>query len=78
MDSVPCQIAMGAFVISAIGNSFADSEKAATVIGVVSPPLRRRFLVLLYFSIILSMLTLFGRASTFDHTEMIVNWRQGL
>ena len=66
---------MGAFVISAIGNSFADSKQAAAVIGVVPAPLRRRFLVLLYFSIIFSLLTLFGRVSSSDHAEMTVNWR---
>eukprot|EP00210_Caulerpa_lentillifera_P000413 g401.t1 len=53
-------IAMGTFVISAIGNNFADSESVTSLFSSIPSKFRRRVLTLVYFSCIVSLLTLFG------------------
>ena len=51
---------MGAFIISAIGNNFADSEGPLSLLSPIPAVFRRRILVIVYFSFIISVLTLFG------------------
>ncbi|KAK9803415.1 hypothetical protein WJX72_009498 [[Myrmecia] bisecta] len=53
-------IAMGTFVLSFIGNGFVRSGERSAVFKYISPPWRRRLLVLLFFTAIVSMVTLFG------------------
>lgn len=55
------QIAMGTFVLSFIGNGFVRSAQRTMPLPVAIPPgMRRKFLVLLYFTAIVSCVTLFG------------------
>lgn len=53
-------IAMGVFIISFIGNGFVQSARNTPVLKSMSPTARRRLLVLLYFSAIVSILILFA------------------
>lgn len=57
---------MGAFIISAIGNNFADSEKTVPLLAPIPNPFRRRILVVIYFSIIFSLLIFFGKMRVID------------
>jgi hypothetical protein len=55
------QIAMGTFVLSFIGNGFVRSAQRSAIFPTpISPPVRRKILVLLYFMAIVSCVTLFG------------------
>ncbi|CAD7705026.1 unnamed protein product [Ostreobium quekettii] len=59
-------IAMGTFLISAIGNSLVDSEEANSLLGFVPPGARRRVLVLIFFTLIVALLTLLGAVTIPD------------
>ena len=60
-DSLFVQIAMGTFVLSFIGNGFVRSAQRTMPLPAAIPPgMRRKFLVLLYFTAIVSCVTLFG------------------
>lgn len=55
------QIVMGTFVVSFIGNGFVRSAQRSMLFpGPISPGVRRRVLVLVYFTAIVSCVTLFG------------------
>ena len=56
------QIAMGTFVLSFIGNGFVRSAQRTMppFTGAIPAGMRRKFLVLLYFTSIVSCVTLFG------------------
>ena len=55
------QIAMGTFVLAFIGNGFVRSAQRSVLFpGAISPGVRRRILVLVYFTAIVSCVTLFG------------------
>lgn len=55
------QIVMGTFVVSFIGNGFVRSaQRTAIFSGGVSSGVRRKILVLLYFTAIVSCVMLFG------------------
>ena len=51
---------MGTFILAFVGNSFVHSARRSTSFLPLSAQWRRRCLVLLYFTIILSIVTLFG------------------
>jgi len=53
-------IMMGTFIISFIGNSFVDSTQNWQLLGFMPPEKRRRPIVIVYFSLILALVTLFG------------------
>ncbi len=62
-DTVPAmQIVMGTFIVAFIGNGFVASAQNSTALKILDskPMLRRRLLVLLYFSGIVSVVFLFG------------------
>jgi hypothetical protein len=62
-DSAPAmQIVMGTFIVAFIGNGFVASAQNSTALKILDskPMLRRRLLVLLYFSGIVSVVFLFG------------------
>ena len=56
------QIVMGTFIVAFIGNGFVGSAQESTALKFLNPKpmLRRRLLVLLYFSGIVSVVFLFG------------------
>ena len=55
------QIAMGTFVLAFIGNGFVRSAQRSVLFpGAVPPGMRRRILVLAYFTAIVSCVILFG------------------
>ena len=56
------QIVMGTFIVAFIGNGFVASAQNSTALKMLNskPMLRRRLLVLLYFSGIVSVVFLFG------------------
>ena len=54
------QIFMGTFILAFVGNSFVHSALQSAQVLPVSPKWRRRCLVLLYFTILVSIVTLFG------------------
>ena len=58
----PMQIVMGTFVVAFIGNGFVASTQKSTAMKWLDskPMLRRRMLVLLYFSAIVSVVVFFG------------------
>lgn len=60
--SVYCsvQITMGTFIVLFIGNGFVDSMAAVPQLHALSPQRRRRLLVLVYFTFIVMLFTLFG------------------
>lgn len=49
---------MGTFIISFIGNSFVDSTQNWQLLGFIPPEKRRRPIVIVYFSLILALVTL--------------------
>lgn len=53
---------MGTFIVSFIGNSFITNTVDSQLLQVITPnrDLRRRVLVMLYFSAIIAFITLFG------------------
>ena len=51
---------MGTFILAFIGNSFVHSARQSAGVLPLSPTWRRRSLVLLYFTMIVSIVTLFG------------------
>lgn len=56
------QIVMGTFIVAFIGNGFVSSTQKSTALSFLNsrPMLRRRLLVLMYFSGIVSVVFLFG------------------
>lgn len=54
------QIAMGTFIVSFIGNSFVASAASLPQLNTLSPQRRRRVLVLVYYTFIILLFTLFG------------------
>lgn len=54
------QIAMGTFIVSFIGNSFVTSAASLPQLNTLSPQRRRRILVLVYYTFIILLFTLFG------------------
>ena len=56
------QIVMGTFIVAFIGNGFVSSTQKSTALRFLNnrPMLRRRLLVLMYFSGIVSVVFLFG------------------
>ena len=61
-DTVDLQIVMGTFIVAFIGNGFVGSTQKSTALSFLNsrPMLRRRLLVLMYFSGIVSVVFLFG------------------
>lgn len=54
------QIIMGTFVLSFIGNGFVTSAQSWPVFGWFTSKSKRRLLVIVYFSALISLVTLFG------------------
>ncbi|GAB4823028.1 hypothetical protein N2152v2_010074 [Parachlorella kessleri] len=53
-------ITMGTFILSFIGNGFVESAQSSPLLTRFSPQARRRLLVLLFYSAIISLFVLFG------------------
>jgi len=54
------QIAMGTFIVSFIGNSFVTRAASFPQLNTLSPQRRRRVLVMVYYTFIILLFTLFG------------------
>lgn len=59
-------IAMGVFIISFIGNSFVEAMNQSKWFASFNPQARRRFTVIMYFSIIIAVVVFFGVATIPD------------